>query len=302
MNLAALTAGVDRPLGTAEETLRLYDYLMRFIEGATLAHYTGDRDAKRAEVADKLAPIRRRVPDAVARRAARRCSTAGDELPPDVLVDPARQRGQAAAPPRRGRARDRLLPAGRRAHLGHRVHAGQLTTSSSGSPPTPRTPTASHTTGCSCSAAPTRRSACSRRHRSPCAGRSTTSTLRTGTHIPQGRQGRDRPAVGQPRPVRCSATTPTTFNPHRTVPDGVAPVRPVVRLGHARVHRPGPRRRARPADRRRRRRDHLFGLVPEAVQALFDHGARPDPDDPPEMDASTTRPYFGRYPVLLGRA
>jgi cytochrome P450 len=55
MNLAALTAGVDRPLGTPEETFHLYDYLMRFIEGATLAHYTGDRDAKRAEVADKLA-------------------------------------------------------------------------------------------------------------------------------------------------------------------------------------------------------------------------------------------------------
>ena len=33
---------------------------------------------------------------------------------------------------------------------------------------------------------------------------------------------------------------------------------------------------------------------------LFDDGVRPDPDDPPEMDESTTRPYFGRYPVLLG--
>ncbi|MGB0113543.1 MAG: hypothetical protein WBP59_10015, partial [Ilumatobacteraceae bacterium] len=46
--------------------------------------------------------------------------------------------------------------------------------------------------------------------------------------------------------------------------------------------------------------DHIFGLVPEAVQALFDAGARRDPDDAPEMDESTTRPYFGRYPVLLG--
>ncbi len=46
--------------------------------------------------------------------------------------------------------------------------------------------------------------------------------------------------------------------------------------------------------------DHLFGLVPEAVQTMFDHHVRPDPDDPPEMDPSTTRPYFGRYPVLLG--
>ncbi|MEI7888103.1 MAG: cytochrome P450, partial [Actinomycetes bacterium] len=51
MNLAALTAGVDRPAGTPEETLRLYAYLMTFIEGATLAHYSGDVAAKEAQVA-----------------------------------------------------------------------------------------------------------------------------------------------------------------------------------------------------------------------------------------------------------
>lgn len=51
MNLAALTAGVDRPLGTRAETMRLYEFLMIFIQGATLAHYTGDRAAKREEVA-----------------------------------------------------------------------------------------------------------------------------------------------------------------------------------------------------------------------------------------------------------
>jgi cytochrome P450 len=44
---------------------------------------------------------------------------------------------------------------------------------------------------------------------------------------------------------------------------------------------------------------HLFGLVPEAVQRLFDHGARPDPDEEPEMDVSTARPYFGRYPIIF---
>ena len=44
---------------------------------------------------------------------------------------------------------------------------------------------------------------------------------------------------------------------------------------------------------------HLFGVTPVAVQTMFDHGCVPDPDDPPEMDASTTRPYFGRYPVIF---
>ena len=45
--------------------------------------------------------------------------------------------------------------------------------------------------------------------------------------------------------------------------------------------------------------DHLFGLVPVAVQTLFLNGCRPDLENPPEMDDSTTRPYFGKYPVLF---
>ena len=45
--------------------------------------------------------------------------------------------------------------------------------------------------------------------------------------------------------------------------------------------------------------DHLFGLVPVAVQTLFLNGCSPDPNNPPEMDDSTTRPYFGRYPVIF---
>ena len=45
--------------------------------------------------------------------------------------------------------------------------------------------------------------------------------------------------------------------------------------------------------------DHLFGLVPVAVQTLFLNGCKPDPDNPPEMDDSTTRPYFGKYPVVF---
>ena len=55
MNLAALTAGVDRPKGTPEESFRLYDYLMVFIEGATLVHYKGDKQAKEAEIKHALA-------------------------------------------------------------------------------------------------------------------------------------------------------------------------------------------------------------------------------------------------------
>ncbi len=92
MNLAATTAGIDRPLGTPEETFHLYDYLMTFIEGATLAHYTGDRDAKAAEVADEAGGVRRRVPHPVdpaptgGHRGRGRGEIDDSEVPVDVLT------------------------------------------------------------------------------------------------------------------------------------------------------------------------------------------------------------------------
>src|SRR6478736_6958700 len=83
MNLAALTAGVDRPLRTADETRHLYSYLLVFIEGATLGHYTGDREAKAAEVSAALAEFDREfLTPSLARRAA--MLEAGEELPHDV--------------------------------------------------------------------------------------------------------------------------------------------------------------------------------------------------------------------------
>ena len=92
MNLAAFTAGVDRPKGTREETLHLYSYLMLFIQGATLAHFTGDREEKRAEVAAGLAAFDTEflVPSIARRRAliaeVASGSLAEDDLPRDVLT------------------------------------------------------------------------------------------------------------------------------------------------------------------------------------------------------------------------
>ena len=129
MNLAAFTAGVDRPQGTREETLHLYSYLMLFIQGATLAHYTGDREAKRAEVAAGLAVVRRGVPAAVdrpasgvARRGRGRHARRGRPAPrrADHVDAP---RGRAPARARRGAARDLLLPARGCAHQRHRVRS-----------------------------------------------------------------------------------------------------------------------------------------------------------------------------------
>ncbi len=50
MNLTADFAGIDRPLGTPAETLKLLELVRTFSEGATLVHSTRDHDVVRAEV------------------------------------------------------------------------------------------------------------------------------------------------------------------------------------------------------------------------------------------------------------
>ncbi len=95
----------------------------------------------------------------------------------------------------------------------------------------------------------------------------------------------------------------TEFNPHRLMPHGVAPWGLSYGSGmHACIGQDLASGVAFDGDESGSMDAHLFGLVPQAVQAIFDHGARPDPSDPPELDESTTRPYFGRYPIVFGAA
>lgn len=42
-----------------------------------------------------------------------------------------------------------------------------------------------------------------------------------------------------------------------------------------------------------------FGIVALLVIRLLEYGARPDPDRSPEPDLTTTRPNWGRYPVVF---
>ena len=53
------------------------------------------------------------------------------------------------------------------------------------------------------------------------------------------------------------------------------------------------------ADLRLRQRDGVTCGPSVAVMAgaLLRHGARPDPDEPPTLDDTTTRVVWGRYPV-----
>ncbi len=47
---------------------------------------------------------------------------------------------------------------------------------------------------------------------------------------------------------------------------------------------------------------HLLGSVAIMAGEMLAAGARPRPDDPPQLDAGTTRRVWGRYPVDFGRS
>lgn len=86
------------------------------------------------------------------------------------------------------------------------------------------------------------------------------------------------------------------FDPDRAIPTGVMPFGLTFGLGlHScvgreldggLVARPG----ADPGA-------HQYGIVAMLVRRLLEHGARPDGADPATLDAMTTRPNWGRYPV-----
>lgn len=294
MNLAALTAGVDRPLGTPEETFRLYDYLKSFIEGATLAHYTGDRDAKRAEVAANLAEFDAEfVSPSIARRRALR--DAGAEMPKDVLSILIDNQDQLDLP------HEVVLR-----EVAFYLLAGAHTSATAFTRVT-------HNILSWLEAHP-EDAAVVRRDRafvqrcthetirlqpsSPVAMRWALADieLRTGRSIPQGSKvvidllsvNRDTSVFG----VGAEA-----FDPRRPLAENVPAYGLSFGSGmHACIGQD--LAAGLPFDLAGD--TALLGLVPQAVQALFDHGVRRDPDDPPVMDESTTRPYFGRYPVLLG--
>jgi cytochrome P450 len=297
MNLAALTAGVDRPLRTADETRHLYDYLLRFIEGATLAFYTGDRDAKRDEIAGKLDDFDREflTPSLERRKAV---IEEGGEPPPDVLSV--------------------LLANEDKLHLPHDVIVREVAfylLAGAHTSATAMTRVVHHifkwlerhpddldivrrdrlfVQRCTHETVRLQPS-------SPVAMRWALEDidLKSGRHIASGdKVVIDLLAVNRDEEV--FGADAAEFNPLRTPPQGEPPYGLSFGSGmHAcigqdlaagLVFRPDSTLE-----------DHVFGLVPEAVQVLFDNGVRPDPDDPPVMDESTTRPYFGRYPVLFDR-
>lgn len=303
MNLAALTSGVDRPLGSPEETFHLYNYLMTFIEGATLAHYTGDKDAKRAEIqqaledwdAEFLTPSIERRRTALAQAAAG--DMAADEVPRDVLTVLLEHQDDLGLP---------------HSHLRREIAffllAGAHTSA------TAFTRTLHHVFEWIAAHPGDRDRILSDRlfvqrcvHEtirlwpsSPVAMRWALDDMHLSSldlDIPRGAKVViDLLQVN--RSTEVFGADADEFDPTRTIPDGVAPWGQSFGGGmHICI---GQDLAAGVLPHGDAAEDHLFGLVPVAVQSMIDHGARSDPDDPPERDANTQRPYWGRYPIRFG--
>lgn len=300
MNLAAFTAGIDRPLGTAEESRDLHRYLMLFIEGATLGFYTGDRDEKEAEIQSHVQAFDDEFfAPSLARRQA--LLDQGDELPRDVLSVLLANEESLELP------RDVMLR-----EVAFYLLAGAHTSATAFN-------RVIHNIFTWLQEHPNDRAKVSEdrlfvqrcthetirlQPSSPTAARWALNdlTLRSGRAIPAGAKVVIDLATINRDPAIFGADA-EDFNPHRTLPANVPAWGLSFGLGmHACIGQDlaaGLSTSGLAINADAAADDHLFGLVPEAVQTMFDHNVRPDPNDPPEMDASTTRPYFARYPVLI---
>lgn len=303
MNLAAFTAGVDRPLGTPEETEHLYSYMMRFIEGATLAHYTGDRAAKRAEVAAALDAFDREfLAPSIARRRheldrLRAGAITEDELPRDVLTLLLRRGDELALTP------DVVLR-----ETCFYLLAGAHTSA------TAFVRTLHNVFGMTRTA---RVDAARAREDLGFLQRCVHETVRLQPSSPVAmRWALDDVVMKSGRSIRSGdkvvidlmaanrdpevfGPDPDRFDPHRVVPDGIG--RAGLSFGSG-MHACIGKELAAGVDVDVAAPDGetLYGLVPVAVQAVLRAGGRPDADRPAVLDPTSERGYWASYPVVFG--
>jgi len=303
LNLAALTAGVDRPQGTAEETSRLYDYTMLFIEGATLAHSTKDKDEQRKCILEGLVQWDQEFlqPSISRRRQALASAAAGEipdsEVPKDVLTTLLRYEDELELPHEVIRREIAfVLLAGAHTSATAFVRAIDHILSWVDAHPEDAHKVLEDPLFVQRCIHETVRLNPS----SPVGQRWALSdvTLKSGVRIPKGHKlVIDLAAVN--RDPEVFGPTAADFDPYRELPQGVGPfglsfgggmhvcigqdlAAGVVPSGDVDTDK------------------HLFGLVTSAVQRMFNEGVRRNPEQPPQWDANTARPYWGTYPVLLG--
>ena len=303
MNLGALSAGVDRREGTAEESFRLYELMMTFIEGATIANYLGDKAALEVRVSAALQEFDRDfVQPSRARREALLAAVAAGALPEesllrDVLTVLLRNVDKLALPDdiilretaffllsgahttatSFTRTMHRLFD-----HLGHHPEDAERARDDRRflqqvvhevlrlEPPSPV-----------------------RRRRAL-----TTTVVADGVSVEEGTIV-DLDLVAANRDPDVFGPDAAEFRPDRGLPDDVPPWGTSFGTGMHACIGLDMAAGVLPAEGDSAGMGQLFGLVPVAVQAVMRLGARRDPDDPPLLDSLTSRGYFARYPVLL---
>lgn len=295
MNLTADIAGVDRPEQSPAETEALYAIVKKFSEGATVVHSTRDKDDVRAEVTAALADFDRQFfRSSYDRRVA--LHARGEELPADVLSTLIVNADRLDLPYEKVRREVAFyLQAGSHSTANAFTHVLDDLWHWLDSHPDKRARVAdrAHLQRCVHESL--------RLHpASPVAWRRALATvsLKTGVELPEGSlvvldllaANRDEAVFGP---------TAAAYDPGRTVPDGVMPWGHTFGGGvHACIgaELDGGVAWFEAADAAQ----HLFGTVTIMAEAVLAAGGRPDPDDPPTLDTSSSRPHFGRYPVVFG--
>ena len=303
MNLAALTAGVDRPLGTPQETFDLYSYLMLFIEGATLAHYAGDTEAKRNEVSEALRAFDSEFlqPSIAKRRTQIDLFDSGEidesALPRDVLTILLRNQDKLELPSDIVlRETCFYLLAG--AHTSATAFVRTLHNVFAYSAECPEN---DHSPRDLAFLQRCTHETIRLQPSSPVALRWALADieLSDGVHVRCGDKVEiDLNAANRERAI--FGDDPDAFDPNRELPPGVWRwglsfglgmhacigqdlAAGMDSLGGANVD------------------DHLYGLVPVAVHAVLAANGRPDPAHPAQLDPNNTRSYWGKYPVVFGQ-
>ena len=304
MNVTALVSGVDRTTRSPDETDHLLHLVRTFAEGATVAHSTRDRNVVRAEVEAALDVFDSEFlrPSIDRRRELLEAFAGGrigePELPQDVLTVLLRNEDNLNLP------YDVI-----RREVVFYLQAGSHSTANAFTDATHDLFTvATHDPSVMQRAHDDRFFLQRCVHEtfrlhpaSPVAWRRATRPiqLRTGVEIADGAfVVMDLHAAN--RDLAVFGEDAATFAPGRPLPAGVPPWGLTFGGGvHACIgmELDGGVVQETPAAPG----GHLYGTVALMVWALLDHGARPDPDNPPQMTTVSNRPHFGTYPVVFER-
>jgi cytochrome P450 len=302
MNLAALNAGVDRPTGTADETARLYAQMMKFIEGATLTHTTRDIAEVEAEIRESMAAFDSEfLAPSIERRQQLLADVAAGKapesvLPLDVLTVLLRNEDSLQLPHDViVREISFFLLAG--AHTSATAFVRTLHNLFQWSDAHPEDAELIRT-----DRAFVQRAVYETIRLNPSSPTGmrwalADITLKSGRHIPKGtRVVIDLNTINREQAVY--GPDADTFDPRRVpLVEGAAPWGLSFGQGmHACI---GQELAAGLSERTTDTAEFEYGLVSVAVQSMIDRGVRPDPERPAQMDTSTTRPYWGAYPVLF---